>query len=93
MKYLNPCENTSFWASTTESFTARRKGYRRRGCVRGYLVPLLKLFAACILVGFGMSLLYVLGLILRWGWLQLTVKIVAIAFLILVGLSLQLFRP
>ena len=93
MRYLYPCEKTSIWSSTTESFMNRRKGYRRRGCIRGYLVPLIKLIAACIVVGFGISLIYICGLTLKWVWSQLTLKIIAFVFLVLVGLSLQLFRP
>ena len=93
MSYLYPCEKSSIWSSTTESFIDRRKGYRRRGCIRGYVVPLIKLVAACIMVGFGISLLYVTGLTLKWIWAQLTLKIICIVFLILVALSLQLFRP
>ena len=93
MRYLYPCEKASIWSTTTESFMDRRKGYRRRGCIRGYIVPLLKLIAACIVVGFGITLLYVSGLILKWFWSQLTVKIIVIMILVLVGLSLQLFRP
>ena len=93
MKYLEPYEKNSIWSSTTETFMSRRKGYRRRGCIRGYLVPLIKLFAACTVVGFGLSLFYVCCLTLNWIWSQLTLKIIAFIFLVLIGLSLQLFRP
>ena len=93
MRYLYPCEESSIWSTTTESLMERRKGYRRRGCVRGYIVPLIKLIAACTLVGFGITLLYVCGLMLKWVWSQLTLKIMFFIFITLMGLSLKLFRP
>ena len=56
-------------------------------------MPLLKLIVACFVVGLGISLLYVCIGFLKWVWSQLTLNVIAFVFLVLVALSLQLFRP
>ena len=66
---------------------------RRRGLVRGYLVPLLKLLAALFVVSLGMFAVYLLCLALIWVWSMMTLKAAGIIGLVFLGCCLQLFRP
>ena len=66
---------------------------RRRGLIRGYVVPLFKLFAALFVVGLLFFAAYLLSLALLWMWSMMTLKTAGIIGLVFLGCCLQLFRP
>ena len=89
MRYLQPAESSFLWTTFN-----RRKRYRRRGIVRGYIVPLLKLFAAMILVSF--PHVSTLSLFLNYWHLPgpfMTFKVTVFCIMGVLICLLQLFRP
>ena len=91
MRYLSPTDRKSIWS--TGISLGRRKGYRRRGLIRGYVVPLLKLLAAIFVVGLGIFAFYLIFIFGLWIWSLMTLKIAAFMGLAFLGFCLQLFRP
>lgn len=86
-----------FYVSVFGPCSQRRKATvrlkRRRGLIRGCLVPLLKLLVAMALAGFALSSLYCLSLLMTWLWSMVTLKATAVGFFVLLGWCLKQFRP
>jgi len=94
-RYLYPGDRPSIWSALSlTAMTSRRKGHRRRrGLIRGYVVPFFKLFAALFVVGLLFFAAYLLSLALLWMWSMMTLKTAGIIGLVFLGCCLQLFRP